>query len=342
MIDRLSLVDKDSFVGIQAGFLSLLLQFVDASIEKTEYLPFNSTIYVNEPPRYLFRVSTPYSQGTTDTHWVKSMAASDSLACGEADILSTKKKQHAADMLNRHLRWRKCPHDNLVSWTSSLLFALVYIFHIRASIHNEVTLDQIQLLVVDTTGLPKGAFMRDLDLMCAFRSVDPSLRNVEDLRHRQSSKFQATITLESHCQMVSARNIIDRGSYDIRKEFKEFASWKRGPGSARWANAAIEMREVFYRKKSQRREMSKRAVLAALRISHQFGLDFQAPIAANLIAIAAPRYRDMLTQTIRGELPSFTDFDRKHFIEESARIAACDTMPELQEYSAIMQGIYKN
>ncbi|KAL7908199.1 hypothetical protein GGI35DRAFT_480911 [Trichoderma velutinum] len=242
----------------------------------------------DEAPRYLFRVFTPYSQGETGTHWVSSMAASDCLPWSMTDILSMEDKQRAADMLARHLQWRKIPDGNLVSWTSSLLFALVYIFHLRASIHNAATLDEIQLLVVDTAGLPKGAFMRDLDLIRAFSPVDVNLRNIEDLRRRQSSEFsgyyyfgeylsQGALKVENHCQMVSARNIVDGGLYDIRKEFKEFANWKQGPGSARRANAVIEMREIFYRRKSQRRGMSKRAMSAALQISRQFGPDFKRP-----------------------------------------------------------------
>lgn len=35
-------------------------------------------------------------------------------------------------------------------------------------------------------------------------------------------------------------------------------------------------------------------------------------------------------------------FDWKQFFEEAVRIAACDTMPEMREYSAIMKGIYEN
>ncbi|KKP03460.1 hypothetical protein THAR02_04439 [Trichoderma harzianum] len=270
-------------------------------------------------------------------------------------------------MLNRHLRWRKNPHDNLVSWTSSLLFALVYIFHLRTSTYIEATLDEIQLLVVDTASLPKNAFMRDLDLMSAFRSVDLNLQKVEDLRHRQSSEFlgyyyfgeylsQGALKVEGHCQMASARNIVDGGLYDIRKEFKEFANWKQGPGSARWANAVIQMREIFYLNQSQRSELSKRAILAVLQISRQFEPDFQAPIAANLIAIAAPRYYNVPTLFICRELPAFTSSfvcssicswlivtvsDWEQFFEEAARMAACDTMPEVQEYNAVMQVIYE-
>lgn len=312
MIEELSLVDKDSFVEIQAGLLSRLLQVVNAHTEKKEYLSFNSANDADETPRYLFRVFTPYSQGTTDTHWVKSMAASHGLLCSEADIFSIENKHRAADMLNRHLRWQPIQGNNLVSWTSSLLFALVYIFHLRASIHNGATLDEIQLLVVDTATFPKGVFMRDLDLMRAFSSLDQNLRNVEDLRHTKSkwssSYFyfgeylsQGALKVEGRCRMVSAQNIVDGGLYTIRKEFRDFADWKQEPRSARWANVVIKTREVFHYDISQRREMSKRAMKAVLRISRQFGPDFQTPIAANLVAIAAPRYRHVPTQFIYPE-----------------------------------------
>ncbi|KAL7794085.1 hypothetical protein V8C43DRAFT_281074 [Trichoderma afarasin] len=111
LVNELNFADNDSYVEVQASFLSQLL---DAYIVgKRAYLPFNSHDE-DETPRYLFRVFTPYSQGTTDTHWVKSMAASDGLSCSKEDIFSMKNKQLAAGMLYRHLQWQKNPHDNLV------------------------------------------------------------------------------------------------------------------------------------------------------------------------------------------------------------------------------------
>jgi hypothetical protein len=67
-------------------------------------------------PRYLFRISTPRSDGLTNQTWVKSKAGRLN-----PDGPST------AERLNRHLRWRGQADDgdNLVSWTSSLLFALL-------------------------------------------------------------------------------------------------------------------------------------------------------------------------------------------------------------------------
>lgn len=291
-------------------------QILQVHLEEKEYLLFNPK-NAGETPRYLFRVFTPYSQGTTDTHWVKSMAASDGLACGETDIFSLKNKERAADMLNRHLRWQKLCHDNLVSWTSSLLVALVYIFHLRASIHKEATLDEIQLLVVDTATFPKGVFMRDLDLLYSFLSFNKGLRNLYSLRRRKSSEFsgsyyfgeylsQGALKIEGHCQMVSAQKIIDAGLYDIRKEFKEFADWKKEPGSAGWANAVLEIREVFYQDHLQPQRMSLRAKGAVLDISRLFGPNFQVPIAANLVALSAYQNTDLLALSSCGAFASYT------------------------------------
>lgn len=245
------------------------------------------------------------------------MAASDGLACSKADIFSMKNKQLAAGMLYRHLQWQKNPHDNLVSWTSSLLVALVHMFYLRASIHTEVSLDKIQLLVVDTSSLPKGVFMRDLDLVRAFRSVDQNLRNVENLRNKQSKwssgyyyfgKYlsQGALKVEGSCQMVSAQMIVYAGLYDIRKEFREFAGWVHGPESARLANAVLELREIFDQNNLQQQRMSLSAQLAVLDISRLFGADFRVPIAANLVALSAYQDSDLLYLYTCEAFASFT------------------------------------
>jgi hypothetical protein len=84
-------------------------------------------------PRYLFRVFTPRSRGTTDTSWTKSVDATKGASTSKVDIFARADNEQVAEMIYRHLRWWKGPEDNLVSWTSSLLFALVYIFHLRAN-----------------------------------------------------------------------------------------------------------------------------------------------------------------------------------------------------------------
>jgi hypothetical protein len=76
------------------------------------------------------------------------------------------------------------PEDNLVSWTSSLLFAIAYIFHLHANSRDGSTFN-ISLCIVDTTGFPKRVFLRDMDLIRAYCSFDEDLQNFERLRLRK-------------------------------------------------------------------------------------------------------------------------------------------------------------
>jgi hypothetical protein len=100
----------------------------------------------NEVPRYLFRVFTPKSRGETHRIWTKSMDAKDGNQNSRVDIFARESKEEVAGMLYRHLRWFPGPEDNLVSWTSTVLFALVYIFHLRANTRNGAAFDDISFL----------------------------------------------------------------------------------------------------------------------------------------------------------------------------------------------------
>ena len=72
-----------------------------------------------------------------------------------------------AGTLNRHLCWWGKPTDpdNLVSWTSSLLFAFQYIFYRHNHSRDRSSLDGIDLCIVDTATFPDGGFLPDMDLI---------------------------------------------------------------------------------------------------------------------------------------------------------------------------------
>ncbi|EGU75970.1 hypothetical protein FOXB_13513 [Fusarium oxysporum f. sp. conglutinans Fo5176] len=175
-------------------------------------------------PRYLFRVFTPKSQGETDWSWTKSRDARYTNADSSVDIFARANRQRTAEMLNRHLRWWTGPDDDLVSWTSSLSFALVSIFYLQASTG------------FDTSSFPEAVLLRDMDLIRAYRSFDSSLWNLEGLRCKKRNGFsgyyyfgeylsQGALKIEGKCQIVLARDIILRGLYDIRPEFAKFENW---------------------------------------------------------------------------------------------------------------------
>ena len=108
-------------------------------------------------------------------------------ANGRVDILAKDDNQQVAGTLNRHLRWWGKPTDpdNLVSWTSSLLFAFQYIFYRHNHSRDRSSLDRIDLCIVDTATFPEGVFLPDMDLIYAYRSFDENLRDLEDLRRKK-------------------------------------------------------------------------------------------------------------------------------------------------------------
>ena len=133
-------------------------------------------------PRYLFRVFTPRSCGTTNKSWTKSMDARYATKNSRVDIFAREDDEQVASMLNTHLRWRKSSEDNLVSWTSSLLFALVYIFHLHANSQDASAFDDIFLCIIDTTKFPKAVFLPDMDLIETYYPLDADLKRMQNLR----------------------------------------------------------------------------------------------------------------------------------------------------------------
>ncbi|PCD21511.1 hypothetical protein AU210_016472 [Fusarium oxysporum f. sp. radicis-cucumerinum] len=338
-------------------------QLQNLSVVDPECLPFRPTgnferrhETFDAVPRYLFRVFTPKSQGKTDESWTKSMDARYEVADSRVDIFARANKQRTAEMLYRHLRWWKGPDDNLVSWTSSLLFALVYIFYLHANTRDGSTFGNIHLCVVDTSSFPEAVFLRDVDLIRAYRSFDSRLWNFEGLRCKRRSGFsgyyyfgeylsQGALKIEGKCQIVPARDIILRGLYDVRPEFAKFENWEPQQ-SPLWANAVIELRESFYLTKTkqqrtstegEQRKICKKALNAAFGISRLFESHWRLPIAASFIALAPHR-----TDNEEILLKVRSHNNRENCSPLRTKTVAYNTLPEVQAYNVIMQSIYKD
>ncbi|KAI9768820.1 MAG: hypothetical protein M1840_004634 [Geoglossum simile] len=301
-------------------------------------------------PRYLFRVFTPNSCGTTDRSWTKSMDARHGNASHKMDIFARDDNKQVAGMLYSHLKWLEGPSDNLVSWTSSLLFALVYVFYLRANPRDGSTFGDIFLCVVDTTSFPKGVFLRDMDLICAYHSFDRDLWNFKRLRskkhnvHSGSYYFgeylsQGALKIEDKCQIVSAQAIINEGLYDLQPKFEEFAKWERRPRPP-WAEPVIRLREVFY-ETVKRQEIGKEEREPAIKIAQLFGPHWRLPVAANLIALLPRRSEGSdILQAFRAS--PFTDDDRRECSPSKTKVVAYDTLPEVQQFGDIMRSVYKD
>lgn len=120
-------------------------------------------------PRYLFRVHDAKSLGITSTSLVSSSYANLTLT-NHKNLL---KGKSGVSELYTHLNWAKTRGaSNLVSWTSSLVFAIqlaLYKHTTRPASENEKDLSDVFILIIDTTKFPKGSFLRDKDAMNFFR-----------------------------------------------------------------------------------------------------------------------------------------------------------------------------
>lgn len=104
----------------------------------------------------------------------KSLAAKNESVDSKVDSFS-RDKTRAAEMVAERRLWSTTgTEDNLVSWTSSLLYALVYIIYHLAKVDNIGTFD-IHVCVIDTSDFPKRVFLRDLDLILAYRLFNTQL-----------------------------------------------------------------------------------------------------------------------------------------------------------------------
>jgi hypothetical protein len=136
-------------------------------------------------PRYLFRVATPKSDGSSDEFWVKSRDA-----CADKrqtrDVFD-QDDGHVSSMLWRHLDWKGklYDRDNFMSWTSSLLFALQYMSYRYNNKLDSSRLVDVRLYVIDTTKFASGTFLRDIDLIEAYKSFDNRLKSLGQLRQRK-------------------------------------------------------------------------------------------------------------------------------------------------------------
>lgn len=261
-------------------------------------------------PRYLYRVATPRSESQTTQSWAKSRDATSARASSQKDAFA-RSESHMANMLDRHLWSKEGKFDNFVSWTSSLLYAIQYIFSRH---HEERTLlDKIDLYMVDTTKFPTGAFIRDLDLLAVYSPFNAGLQKLQGVRNPatkdtpqsilpeflRSSYFgeylsQGALRIEDRCRAVSAQDILDAGLFDLRAEFKASRRFNLGLDER-----VKHLRKAFARCENAPRDIQ-REIRAAVAIGHLFGADWSVPVAASLMALRPCREED--TRTICTEL----------------------------------------
>ncbi|KAK0301873.1 hypothetical protein LTR82_018086, partial [Friedmanniomyces endolithicus] len=240
-------------------------------------------------PRYLFRVYTPRSDGYTDDEWAKSRDAAKEEEAAETDLFKRPDHELTAKQIYEHLAWKRSERrDNLVSWTSSLLFALQYTFYRNMSPDDKSAFGDIRLCITDTKRFRPSTFVCDMDLITAYSRHNPKLATFRELREGRVYYFgeylsQGALRTAGKCRSVSVQDLIDRGLISLRPEYQETLR-ETAPG---WAKPVVRARQTFA--ETQERSVAAECVETAIRIAHVFGPPWRLPVAIYFTALLPGR-----------------------------------------------------
>lgn len=290
---------------------------------------------LDDVPPYLFHVHHGESVGNLDHDWVMSMDASAADASAQRDLLACENSK-VAETLNKHLRWKKMEAGsaNLVSWTSSLLFALRYIFHLhrRGSKDREsvtfppIPLENMRLCIVRTDGLEKGVFVRDSHLINHYAKYSPpgedkDLNYFQQLRHSKKGPYyfgeflsQGALKIKDRCEIVDAKRIVDFGLLSLMPSLDDFST----PGNA-WANWVRDHRNSWFQ--SPPEDFLESNQQAVTKIARLFG-KLSAPMAAALICLERRDVDDpKLARVVRGMGNFPTNITQGRWTSEKQNVA---------------------
>jgi hypothetical protein len=234
-------------------------------------------------PRYLFRVHAPYSAGESSAIAVRSPAALYGYPQQTEDLFAMGAFE-AADSLKDHLNWKCDDSCNLMSWTTSLLFALQYGLRRHQKDDDCPAFEDIFLLMIDTRDFPEWTFIKDLEAVNALNTHEmQEIRHWDDYLALRSTYYfgeylsQGALDIRGQCVEVSFQTLINLGLFELFPPLAVEAKWEK------WARRVIELRQPFY----TREVLSSTAdeVRTAIRIARDgFGGRWTFPIAAMLLA----------------------------------------------------------
>jgi len=225
----------------------------------------NRSLVFEEPSRYLFRTFDSGSSGTSNENVIASTASvSRTQERGRTDLLGIRKNE-AAELLRLHMKkglFDGYTTDNLMSWTSSLIFAIQYA--IRRSEWRET--DDIKICVVDTRKYPQGQFARDTWLIEYFQPIDqlPSLAKtcfqfcLSYPDYYNGEYFsQGAVSIADRSCVTSLKLMEEAGLFKLYPEFQD------ADGKKQWANRVRDLRREW----SEERGTSKKEMKLALQVA---------------------------------------------------------------------------
>lgn len=211
--------------------------------------------HLDQDPRYLYRTFDSRSSGYSDDRVVISPAASAKLPHHSTDIFSLSTEMALA-IIKKHLDpWHdkesnvddQGPNiDNLMSWTTSLLYAVQYAYYRQHRYGSRP--EQIRICVVDVGQLPKAQFIRASTLLQGFygrvKREDVRLEyNTRLLKYIYSFGeylYQGVVVHERLSSVISLETL---KKHDIATLYPELED---PTGHAKWALRTVQLQHHWH------------------------------------------------------------------------------------------------
>lgn len=170
-------------------------------------------------PHYLIRTSSPRSSGVTTNALVASSAVEHKTS--RVDIFS-RDRQDAINMLESHLLWEARTNDNLVSWTSSFLFATQHAIRRERTDWPPSAPGSIYVSIVDTRKLPRGSFFPAVALLEAY-NIKSKGKLKHDYYHGEYLSQGRMDVAGGAIVTTTLEALIDHGLYELYPPFADEA-----------------------------------------------------------------------------------------------------------------------
>ena len=242
----------------------------------------------NNVPRFLFRVHAPSSAGTIDTEHAKPPGGEL-----EVDIFKWRPRA-AAHKVRKHLQGECGDYfqGNFVSWTSSLLWALMWGFY-RSKIElTDGDLSSISLFVLDTRDFPAGTFVQDLEIIEVLYQYENYPRRFHSLNHLRNLRttgyyfgeylMQGNLRIQGKCVQTSLERMKSHGLFRLMNGLEDKSLWWKPVQNMLTLRKSFEPFELFEEAEGGKQSEARTAIVIA---ESCFGGPWTVPMALYLLAL---------------------------------------------------------
>ncbi|KAF7118913.1 hypothetical protein CNMCM5793_008549 [Aspergillus hiratsukae] len=307
-------------------------------MQPNPFLQVNTRHFARESrPRYLFLVHAPRSAGESSACSVRSPAALYDLPEQTHDIFALDRFD-AAKSLRDHLYWKCDERCNLVTWTTSLLFALHSGLHRHRKDDDDHEFEKIFLLMIDTCDFPERTLIKDLGAVNAVNTHGLQQIGYWEgyLTPRSEYSFgvylsQGALDIEGRCVQVSFQTLIDLGLFELFPPLAAEAEW------VKWVRWVIELREPFYRQEISISTADE--VRIAVQLARDgFGGRWTFPAAAMLLALKPRANNDQAI--LEGFKAGFSEDEIRDLSLHDIQVDR-DGLPELVQFEKLVNDIHR-